>query len=118
MSDLVVNPEDRFSHNEAPLITERLHCPRVTRVQQISDVTDRRRRAGPSRAGGGSTHVLLTGIIRKQSTQDHQMCKVTNSSNTNQAVQPQKMARNLKFQIMEVEGLYLLCSKNKGVDQQ
>ena len=34
------------------------------------------------------------------------------------AAQPQSMARGLKFQIMEVEGLYNLCSKNKGADQQ
>ena len=33
------------------------------------------------------------------------------------AVQQQKMARNLKFPIKEVEGLYYLCSKNKGADQ-
>ena len=38
-------------------------------------------------------------------------------SDTNQAVQLQKMARDLKFQIWEVEGLYYLCSENKGVDQ-
>ena len=35
-------------------------------------------------------------------------------SNTNQAVQPQKIARGLKFQIVEVKGLYYLCSKNKA----
>ena len=29
-------------------------------------------------------------------------------SDTNQAVQPQKMARGLKFQILEVEGLYYI----------
>ena len=33
----------------------------------------------------------------------------------NQAVQPHKMARGLKFRILEVEGLYYLCSGNKGV---
>ena len=27
------------------------------------------------------------------------------------------MARGLKFQIKEVEGLYYLCSENKGADQ-
>ena len=36
---------------------------------------------------------------------------------TNQAVQPQKMARGLKFRIKEVEGLYYLCRENKGTDQ-
>ena len=38
-------------------------------------------------------------------------------SDTNQAVQSQKMARSLKFQIYKVEGLYYLCSENKGADQ-
>ena len=38
-------------------------------------------------------------------------------SDTNQAVQPQKMARGLKFCISEVDGLYYLCSENKGDDQ-
>ena len=38
-------------------------------------------------------------------------------SDTNQAVQPQKRARGLKFQIKEVEGLYYRCSENKGADQ-
>ena len=33
------------------------------------------------------------------------------------AVQPQEMARILKFLISEVEGLYYLCSENKGADQ-
>ena len=38
-------------------------------------------------------------------------------SDTNQAVQLQKMARGLKFRIYKVEGLYNLCSENKGADQ-
>ena len=38
-------------------------------------------------------------------------------SETNQAVQLQKMARGLKFQIRKVERLYYLCSENKGTDQ-
>ena len=38
-------------------------------------------------------------------------------SDTNQAVKLQKMARGLKFQIKKVEGLYYLCSENKGADQ-
>ena len=37
-------------------------------------------------------------------------------SDTNQAVQLQKIARGLKFQIQKVEGLYYLCSENKGAD--
>ena len=38
-------------------------------------------------------------------------------SDTNQAVQLQKMARGLKFRIYVVKGLYYLCSENKGADQ-
>ena len=33
------------------------------------------------------------------------------------AVQPQKMARGLKFLIYKLEEMYFLCSKNKGADQ-
>ena len=40
-----------------------------------------------------------------------------NRSDTNQAVQSQKQARSLKFQIKEEEGLYFPCSENKGADQ-
>ena len=38
-------------------------------------------------------------------------------SDTNRAVQPQKMARGLKFQIKVVEGLYYPYCENKGADQ-
>ena len=38
-------------------------------------------------------------------------------SDTNQALQPHKMARGLKFRIKEVEGLYYPCSENIGADQ-
>ena len=38
-------------------------------------------------------------------------------SDTNRAVQSQKMARGLKLRIYEVEGLYFPCSENKGADQ-
>ena len=37
-------------------------------------------------------------------------------SDTNKALQPQKMAKGLNFRILE-EGLYYLCSENKGADQ-
>ena len=36
-------------------------------------------------------------------------------SDTNQAVQLQKMARGLKFRIKKVEGLYYLCSETKAL---
>ena len=38
-------------------------------------------------------------------------------SDTNWALQLQKMARGMKFRISEVEWLYYLCSENKGADQ-
>ena len=38
-------------------------------------------------------------------------------SEKNQAAQPLKMARGLKFRIQEVVGLYYPCSENKGADQ-
>ena len=38
-------------------------------------------------------------------------------SDTNRAVQTQKMVGVLKFRIQEVDGLYYLCSENKGIDQ-
>ena len=42
---------------------------------------------------------------------------VPTGSDTNRAVQPQKMARGLYFQVLKVEGLYYLCSENKGANQ-
>ena len=55
----------------------------------------------------------------------HQMSRIMRTptfwfpiwSDTNQAVQSQKLARGLKFRIKEVEGLYYPCSENKGADQ-
>ena len=38
-------------------------------------------------------------------------------SDTNRAVQLQKMVRGLKFRIEKVEGFYYLCSENKVADQ-
>ena len=38
-------------------------------------------------------------------------------SDTNRAVQSRKMTRGLKFRFKKVEGLYYLCSENKGADQ-
>ena len=40
-----------------------------------------------------------------------------NRSDTNRAVQAQKMARDWKFWIQKVEELYYSCSENKGADQ-
>ena len=38
-------------------------------------------------------------------------------SDTDHAVQLQKMARGLKFRIRKVEGLHYICSENKDADQ-
>ena len=38
-------------------------------------------------------------------------------SDENQAVQSRKTARDLKFRMYEVEGLYYPCSENKDADQ-
>ena len=38
-------------------------------------------------------------------------------SDTNRAVQPQKMTRDLKSRVKKEEGLYCLCSETKGADQ-
>ena len=38
-------------------------------------------------------------------------------SDTNLAVQPQKMTGSFKFRISEVVGLYYLCGENKGAAQ-
>ena len=40
-----------------------------------------------------------------------------NRSDTNQAVQAQKMAGDWKFWIYKVEEVYYPCSENKGADQ-
>ena len=42
---------------------------------------------------------------------------VSTKSDTNRAVQTQKMVRGLKFTILEEEGLYNLYSENKGAYQ-
>ena len=42
---------------------------------------------------------------------------VSDQERKKRAVQPQKMARGLKFRIQKVEGSYYLCSENKGADQ-
>ena len=42
---------------------------------------------------------------------------VSDQVHTNQAVQPQKMVRGLKFRIWVLEGLYYPYNKNKGADQ-
>ena len=52
------------------------------------------------------------------SSQYEPRCEKTGlRSDTNQTVNPLKMARGLKFRIQGVEELYYPCSENKGADQ-
>ena len=44
--------------------------------------------------------------------------RILTRSDTNWDLQLQKMARGLKFQISEEEGLYYLCRESKGAGQQ
>ena len=37
-------------------------------------------------------------------------------TDTNQTVYPQEIARGLEFQIQKEEGMYYLCSQNRGAD--
>ena len=46
--------------------------------------------------------------------QRHEQTCLLTEAYTNQAVQPQKMAKGLTFHILEVEGLCYLCSKKSA----
>ena len=67
-----------------------------------------------SRMHSGSTspaEVMMSGVTRKP------VKGFPTRSHTNQAVQPQKMARGLEFRNWEEGGLFYLFSENKGTDQ-
>ena len=53
----------------------------------------------------------LSLVVRKQSS------GFPTRSDTNRAVQLQKVARGLKFRIYKEKGLYYPCSENKDADQ-
>ena len=57
------------------------------------------------------TCIILSLVVRKP------VFGIPTRSDTNRAVQPQKMVRGLKFRIYEAEGLYYPCIENKGADQ-
>ena len=50
-------------------------------------------------------------------TQENRSSGFLTKTDTNPAVQPQKMARGLKFGIKIEEGSHNPCSENKGADQ-
>ena len=56
-------------------------------------------------------YLQMSGVTRKQTFW------FSTRSDTNQAVQLQQKARDLKFRIYKVEGMNYLCSENKGTDQ-
>ena len=73
----------------------------------------------PNRGGGGDIDRcirLLAADIRAR-TRENRSSGFSISSDTNRAVQQQKMFRGLKFWILEEEGLSYLCSENKGADK-
>ena len=61
--------------------------------------------------------VFLIESFRNEPRHEKTDILVPTWSDSNQAVQLQKMATGLKFRIYKVEGLYYLCSENKGADQ-
>ena len=50
-------------------------------------------------------------------TLENRSSRFLTRSDTSRSMQPQEMARSLKFQISEEEGLYYQCSQNKGTDR-
>ena len=60
---------------------------------------------------------------RTESEEEMSLCMrkptiwVPTRSDTNLPVQSQEQARSLKIRIYQEEGMYYLCSKNKGADQ-
>ena len=56
-------------------------------------------------------------ILIWAATSENRSSGIPTRSDTNQAVQPLKIARDLKFWIQKVEGLYYPCSENRGADQ-
>ena len=73
-----------------------------------------------SSAGRGRLEVLtgtvLTIKMSRVTKQRNVLARNPTWSDTNQAVQLQKIARCLKFRIHKVEELYYPCSENKGAD--
>ena len=61
--------------------------------------------------GAYVTKVKMSRVVRKQTFW------FPTWSDTNQAVQLQKIDRGLKLQVKKAGGLYFLCSENKGADQ-
>ena len=64
--------------------------------------------------GGGG---LKEKLDKRAMSRENLSLGFSTRSNTSLAVKPQKMARKLKLRIWELDGLYYLCSENKGADQ-
>ena len=91
MSDLVGNPEDRFSRVAAHI----------------------RYNISLSQEKNNNRHIIkLCGGTREKRSSGF-----PTRSDTNRVVQALKMARGWKFWLWKVEELYYPCSKNKGTEQ-
>ena len=64
-----------------------------------------------------TSETMLHGLQKMSCNVGKPTMWILTRSDTNGAVQPLEMAKGLKFRILEVEGLYYLCSENKGTDQ-
>ena len=117
-----VNPQDVFSlgvyqrsHNSLVLRRFNLFCVSVVSISLIEilvEFTTYSVILVPQRVFEiAATIKHMSRVMRKPSFW------FSTRSDTNQAVQPHKMARGLKFRIKEVEGLYYPCSENKDADQ-
>ena len=62
-------------------------------------------------------HVISCQMVNQPRCEKNGLRGFPTRSYINWAVQPQKIARGLKFGIYEVEELYYPCSENKGADQ-
>ena len=109
MSDQVGNHEDRFSHNEAHIklgSTSLLNAPSALLI-------------GMSRSlfCVQFSHEAATELLT--ASWENLSSGIPTRSDTKRAVQPQKMARNLKVRIEEVEMVLsmLHSSENNGADQ-
>ena len=70
---------------------------------------------GQNKNGWGQNDV--SNLHVKAASQENMSSRFPTKSETNRAVRPQKIDRCFEFRILEVEGLYNLCSETKVADQ-
>ena len=121
MLDLIGNPEDQFSQNEAQLIMSSpgmgCSCLQVTFqaccIEEARYLYDQLTALCPILVSW--MKIIIFSCMSRFTTKPVSM--VSDQVCTNQAVQRQKMARGLKFLIYKVEGWHYPCTKYKGADQ-